>query len=348
MSPLENSVRLATTFLNAIAPDAVYAPGIVTIVSGANGLQVTSGSSGPVQVVDNPPAAFMPVRFQPFTLEPGPTVQFDEDGYPRVIAGSTGVFQTNPTTIAQWGLGAYARGEWDTAKKAADWLLAHQDAQGGFPLLFEHTNNPADTPAGAGYHLTPPWHSAVTQGNSMSLLIRMWKVTGDIAYRVAAERALDVCDTLVADGGIQGTLNGKPWFEETPDPTYPNHILNGSVFCLLGIGDVATIAGNPKAIDLWTRGEDSLRSNINAHIVWHPLAAGAPSPLPDPWMVYDLQVNGFPVVPNYLTDFYGEVHCELFEEMATRTGQDTYRLTAQSLRASLTEYINNPPTTPAS
>lgn len=289
--------------------------GSFTIDADANGFSVRT----------NPPA-FMPVRFLPFDLSPGPNVQFDTNGIPSVIIWSTGQFNQSPTTIAQWGLGGYARSDFAKAQKACDWLVTHQSANGGFPLTFNHS-------IPNGYNLTAPWYSAITQGNAISLLVRMWKVTGNEAYKDAAVAGLGLLATPVVQGGLKSSLNGKVWFEETADPAYPNHIFNGSVFALLGIHDLFQFTGEGEG--LWLEGEDSLRSNINAHIVWQPHQVAG---YPDPWGTYDLQVNGVPSMPNYLSDFYMQLHCELLEEMAARTGHSTYSLTAASLRTSLAAY----------
>lgn len=233
--------------------------------------------------------------------------------------------------IAQWGLGAYARRDDIIAKKAADWLVAHQAENGGFPLTVNH-----DFPHPKGYRLKAPWYSAVTQGNAMSLLSRLYKTTGDVRYRDAAVRALKLLTITVPDGGLVGTLNGRPWYEETPDPNFPNHIFNGSVFALLGAHDVWLYTGSELARQIWLAGKMSLRANLNAHIVWEPYQQAG---LPSPWMVYDLQVEGVPEIPTYVTDFYMKVHIQLLREMATRTNSIHYTEAADALQLSLDRYV---------
>jgi heparosan-N-sulfate-glucuronate 5-epimerase len=287
----------------------------------------------------------MPVRFASFILTAGPSVRFDTNGIPSVALWSTGEFVQNPTTIAQWGLGAYARADYETARKAADWLVAHQSANGGFPYDFN-----LDHPDPRAYHLKAPWYSAIAQGNSISLLSRMFISTGNTVYRDAAANALKPLMMPVAQGGLQGSVNGGVWFEEYPDPNFPSHVFNGSVFALLGIHDLAVLAGNADAQRLWAEGEASLAANINAHVVWAPFKTAG---LPDPWAVYDLPFNGVPEIPNYLTDFYMRVHIELMREMAARTGRPLYTTTADTLSVSLTSYLAThapvgrlPPSTP--
>lgn len=276
-------------------------------------------------VRNDAPPALLPPRFHSYIVVEGDTVRFDTAGIPMVRpwSGIDGAFHYNPTTVAQWGLGGYARGDYALAQKACEWLVEWQHPNGGFPLTFRHT-------VSGQYDLAPPWYSAISQGNAMSLLSRMYALTGNPLYRMAAKHALHLLDKPVAQGGLRSELNGGVWFEETPaDP--PNHIFNGSVFALLGIGDCAEHCGYGS--ELWTEGEASLRANINAHIVWAPFHESAPSNLPDPWGVYDLRAT-----PNYLGRFYMQLHCELIEEMAARTGHATYSGTAAALRAALAAY----------
>lgn len=290
------------------------------------------------------PAPFMPAFFVNALYtskveDPAWGVRFTDEGLPTVAIPALGKHALSATTIAQWGIAEYNRGRYDRAERAAHYLLSIQDDRGGFPLTFDH----AYTQNGAvvGYDLKAPWLSAITQGNAISLLSRMYVYSRVQAYRDAALAALGPLNTDTTAGGVRGYLNGGVWFEETPDPRYPNHIFNGSVFALLGIGDAATLLNDPLANAMWLDGEASLRANINAHIVWAPFAPGAPGNLPDPWMIYDLPVNGVPAIPNYLQAGYAEVHSALIEEMAARTGHATYAGTAAALRASLAIYLQN-------
>src|SRR5690606_14212596 len=160
-------------------------------------------------------------------LEAGDNVRVNDEGIPSVVVWSTGEFTQNPTTVAQWGLGAYARGDLTTARKASDWLLAHQSNNGGYPLIFDQS-------VPGAYRLLAPWYSAITQGNAISLLVRMWQVDDNPAYLDSAQKALRLLQIPVAEGGLQSSLSGGVWFEGTPDPAYPNHIFNISIFALLG------------------------------------------------------------------------------------------------------------------
>ncbi|MDW3681714.1 D-glucuronyl C5-epimerase family protein [Cupriavidus sp. CV2] len=283
------------------------------------------------------PEPLLPVIFEPFDLNKSPGVQFDSDGIPHIKIWSTGEFNANPTSVAQWGLGAYARyfkngAEIEKARifKAADWLIATQSQNGGFPLQFDH-----NYPHPNGYRLKAPWYSAVTQGNAISLLVRAYGESKDSKYRVAAGKALRVFTIPTTDGGLLGELNGMPWYEETPDPRDPNHIFNGFVFALLGINDYFLATGDRRALSLWSAGDASLRKNLDAFVVH---AAPEDATLPMPWSIYDLQHRNFEKKPNYLTDFYMGIHIALLREMFKRTGYAKYLEVAEQWERSLGEY----------
>lgn len=297
-------------------------------------------SPTPTPTPSGPPAAFMPARFRGVILANSPVILIDPDGVPTVKTWCDPNFVYSPTTIAQWGLGGYARGDMTLAKKAADWLISIQRPDGGFPLNFSCIYT-----GGQGYHLNAPWLSAIAQGNGISLLVRMYRITGDAAYLTAATAALKPLSLPMSRGGVQGMLNGSVWFEESPDPDFTDHTFNGSVFALLGIHDLWQIGGDLSAKALWEQGEASLRANLNAHWVWAPFAPGAPN-LPDPWMVYNLPPVSLGV-PNYLTDFYARVHIELYQEMFTRTLNPVYSNQAAILQDALAKYMAlHPPVPP--
>lgn len=304
--------------------------------SGGGGVVAPPPAPAPTPT-PTPPPALMPAFFSPVRLPPGPDIKYDAEGVPQVRIWCDQQIHYSPTTIAHWGLGAYARGEMDIARKAADWLLANQAPNGGFALMFD-----CWYPAGGGMWMRGPWYSAMTQGNVLSLLTRIWKVTGDTKYRDAAIRGLRIMTLTVEQGGVKSTLNGGVWFEETAVPGIENHILNGSIFGLMGIHDVWLYTGDTEAKTLWEAGEASQRANLNAHVIWAPFKDPTLK-LPDPWMQYELPVNGLPEMPNYLTDHYMKVHIQQYLEMALRTNRPEYSQMATIMQGQLVKYLEMNP-----
>ena len=133
------------------------------------------------------------------------------------------------------------------AKTSADYLLAAQEAStGGWPIRVTRTF--------AFSHLFAlkssderGWYSAMSQGQAISLLCRVYAETGESAYWRAASDALAPFSVDVARGGVRAYfLNSSDlvWFEEYP--TRPSHlfVLNGFLYSLLGLADFLHICSS--------------------------------------------------------------------------------------------------------
>lgn len=184
-------------------------------------------------------------------------VQLDENGIPMV--NRSGVYVYNPVTISQWGLQEYSyyvlrnnAANAQNAIKAADWLLANQDSSTGIWYY-----NFDFTVAKMGVTLYAPWGSAMAQGQAISLLTRVYAYTQDNRYLVASELALEPLKIDVADGGLTTDFFGHPYYEEYPT-TPPSFTLNGFMFTLLGLYDLATIIPDSEALNLFNTGMNTL------------------------------------------------------------------------------------------
>jgi hypothetical protein len=188
------------------------------------------------------------------------TVKADEEGWPPSWLNP----RTPYVAQAQWGLGSYERylatGEerWlEWALGAARHLAASQELEGrlrgGLPYResFPHT-----------FHLSPPWLSAMAQGQAASLLVRLHRESGDESLAEAACRALLPLDVPVAEGGVRAELDGGPFYEEYPT-TPSSYVLNGGIFALWGCHDVAAALDDELAVRLWRDGLDVLAASID-------------------------------------------------------------------------------------
>ena len=91
----------------------------------------------------------------------------------------------------------------------------------------------------------------------MSLLTRIYRVTGKRDYLDAAVRGLRPLQIPVSRGGLRTVFLGHPFYEEYP--TRPaSLVLNGFMFTLLGLYDVARLAPHSAAHELYTSGVRSL------------------------------------------------------------------------------------------
>jgi heparosan-N-sulfate-glucuronate 5-epimerase len=101
--------------------------------------------------------------------------------------------------------------------------------------------------------------SAMNQGEAMSVLCRAWQATGNSRYLEAALGCLEPFEIPVEAGGVLGNISmiNCPWYEE--DPALPlRHILNGMIYSLWGLSDLAVAAKNKRAQELFDTGVESL------------------------------------------------------------------------------------------
>jgi hypothetical protein len=188
--------------------------------------------------------------------------------------------------IAQWGLGSHERwlaGEGDQwlagARACADHMLAEQEEDGSWVHRFRY---PHSLP------LPPGWLSAMAQGEGASLLLRVATATGEDRYADAARRALAPMP--------YATLDGKPWPEEYPTQP-PSYVLNGAIFAMWGLHDVALALGDEQARAAFEEAHASLVANL------HRWDTGR-------WSLYDL----FPhPLSNPASSFYHRLHISQLE-----------------------------------
>jgi heparosan-N-sulfate-glucuronate 5-epimerase len=234
-----------------------------------------------------------------FFLPVGP--QIDPDGvrgYPidlRIKAQDADGIDTDPgpdilyVGLTQYALGCFERwlAEGDerwlhAASTTAERLLDAQDRDGSWYHYapFPHT-----------FPLRPPWASGITQGQAASLFTRLYLETGEERLAEAAVLALAPLTTPQRDGGVGGELGGRPWPEEYP--TSPqSHVLNGAIFALWGMRDVAVGLSNDTAGRNFREGIDSLLANL------HRYDTGS-------WSLYAL----FPhPILNRASSFYHDLH----------------------------------------
>ncbi|XP_042608627.1 glucuronic acid epimerase a [Cyprinus carpio] len=142
---------------------------------------------------------------------------------------------------------------------ASDWLLHNQDEHGGWPIKVTRK-------LGEGFKsLEPGWYSAMAQGQAMSTLVRAYLVTHNPAYLGAAIRATSPFKRTSEHGGVKATfMNKYDWYEEYPT-TPSSFVLNGFIYSLIGLYDVAETAGNKlgrEAGVLFSQGLESLKAML--------------------------------------------------------------------------------------
>ncbi|XP_062404270.1 glucuronic acid epimerase a [Sardina pilchardus] len=142
---------------------------------------------------------------------------------------------------------------------AARWLLRHQDERGGWPIRVARR-------LGEGFRpLEPGWYSATAQGQGMSALVRAYLLTRDPAFLSAALRATGPLKRPAEQHGVKAVfMNKLDWYEEYPT-TPSSFVLNGFIYALIGLHDVAETAGDKlghEAEVLFSRGIESLKAML--------------------------------------------------------------------------------------
>ena len=192
---------------------------------------------------------------------------FDDAGIPLLdYRGELGR-QYNPIAVAQYGLAAYNQlrrsdeSQWrDKVVAVADWLAGNLEPNvHGVPVWHHHFDwEYRDT-------LRAPWYSGLAQGQGISLLVRAHLETGEARYLEAAGRAFEpMCLTVPQGGVIHVDERGDKWIEEyIVDP--PTHILNGFLWGVWGVRDLAMVTSRPDAKELWEASVKTLSRNLETY-----------------------------------------------------------------------------------
>lgn len=192
---------------------------------------------------------------------------------------------------------------------ASDWLLHNQDEHGGWPIKVTRK-------LGEGFKsLEPGWYSAMAQGQAMSTLVRAYLVTHNPSYLGAAIRATSPFKRTPEQHGVKATFMNKfDWYEEYPT-TPSSFVLNGFIYSLIGLYDVAETAGNKlgrEAGILFSQGLESLK----AMLPLFDTGSGT---------VYDLRHFTLGVAPNLARWDYHTTHINQLQLLASIDGAPIFR-----------------------
>jgi len=191
---------------------------------------------------------------------------FDPKGIPMVNYGRKIGIHYNPVTIAQYSLAhlsLFIRTKNDKYKKifldGAEWFLANVLVHKNDSLVWFYKFDLTEC------GLKSPWISAMAQGLVVSVLIRASQMTGNRNFLDIAEKAVNVFDVPVIEGGVMSTFpDGGIVFEEYPTGS-TNCVLNGFIFSILGLYDLFVFTKNKKAEKLFNQSKKSLKDNIKRY-----------------------------------------------------------------------------------
>jgi len=239
------------------------------------------------------------------------TALLDADGIPMLdYRGALGP-QYNPIAIAQYGLGNYNQwkrvgepGRRENFLRIADWLLAHRERNAaGLWMWMHHFDwEYRDT-------LRAPWYSALAQGQGISVLVRAYRETGDARYLDGAREACRSFCVDIGQGGVRFVdKSGDAWYEEyIVNP--PTHILNGAIWAIWGLYDLALVTG-----------ESEVRLQFDAAA--RTIARNLPLFDLGFWSLYEQAGKALPMVAS---GFYHKLHITQLKIMHTLTGDAAFR-----------------------
>ncbi|MBS1886875.1 MAG: hypothetical protein JSU06_06770 [Actinobacteria bacterium] len=219
--------------------------------------------------------------------------------------------------IAQFALGLWERrldGE-DTDAAflgAVEWLLEQvvEDA--------DQAVWPIGLPV-AKYGLEPGWVSAMGQGQAISTVLRAHVLTGEPRYLELARKALRPLLLPVAEGGAQREIDGAVVLEEY-STAKPCAVLNGWIFALWGVHEVALAGGDEDARALFARSAAGVVELLPRYDVgW--------------WSRYSLYDHGR---PDLAKPFYQRLHPVMLEGLELITHDPVLGEYARRWRAQLT------------
>jgi hypothetical protein len=187
--------------------------------------------------------------------------------------------------------------------EGATWLAGALEDEGGLPYLF---------PMPHTYAISPPWYSAMAQGEAASVFVRAALSLQDDSFAEAAERAIRPL-TMERSSVVEQTPEG-PVLQEYPTRP-PSHVLNGWMFALWGLYDVAMLAERagrtaPEADRAFRDGTTALVRRIDLY------DAGLG------WSRYDLYPHR---LVHVASPFYHRLHVALLKATADLTGEDALR-----------------------
>lgn len=197
--------------------------------------------------------------------------------------------RANPVSILQLGLGALQLGDEQRLSLVADvvaWVERTADERGLLAYRF---------PMPHTFALDPPWHSALAQGEAVSLLVRAAPALDRPELLELAERV--AVPLLDPDSHLVAATPDGPVLQEYPTSP-PAHVLNGWLIALWGLFDLAHASGTAgtiarEAAAAFAAGSAAVGERIDRYRI----ALG--------WSLYDLYPHP---LPNVASPFYHRLH----------------------------------------
>ena len=224
----------------------------------------------------------------------------DDHGIPMILVdGGEKIYF--PTSVFQYSLGLWdmylERGDEEKKERflsLSEWALNNQRADGSWDCF------------GAikySIHFTV---SSMGQGEGISVLLRAYKLTGDVKWLEASRRAVKFMMIRLEDGGTLLVDGEDHYFEEYPDMSgYKRTILNGWIFSLFGIYDYLKTEDDEKVRSVFEKSVATLKRHLPDYDAGY-------------WSFYDR-------TGRVASPAYHELHIALLRVFSDITKDDFYR-----------------------
>ncbi|HWR38206.1 MAG TPA: D-glucuronyl C5-epimerase family protein [Patescibacteria group bacterium] len=195
--------------------------------------------------------------------------QFDSEGYPvYFVNGKNNRHPTHLVQIALQQISLYTmngkQSDLDIAKKYADYVVSivkvreFQNIKYGLVSIdFFNSHYP---------FLGNTWISGLLQGQTLSLMLRMYQVTGDEQYRNTAELMYESYKLPHEQGGFV-SKNGKDLYFDECVSEPATHIVNGHIYAVMGLLDYWRVYRKPETENMLKESIETVERNLARYTV---------------------------------------------------------------------------------
>ena len=245
------------------------------------------------------------------------SMEFDDQGIIMmshyVDDENSGGHYYSPVKIAHYALAAYndyitdGRQEMlDIFNKHIDFLkenYVHFNDDGETAIWLTPSTNPK-------YNIPVNYKSSIVQGLVISALSRAYVLNKDELALELANKATKILSVPVEEGGLLADSKWGKMYEEYPCTPY-SHVINGFMFCLMGLYDLYLVNQKEETKQLFDEGIESLLKVLDDWIM--PF-----------WSKYDLWdlTNG--KKENLATRHYHYLHIDQLDIMYQLSGREEF------------------------
>lgn len=176
------------------------------------------------------------------------------------------------------------------------------------------------------YDLGKNYVSAIVQGLIISVLARAYIIKQDESYLDTALKASKPLTIPVEEGGLLAKSKWGKAYEEYPCEPY-SHVINGFIFCLIGLKDLHMVSKNDKIGDLFDTGVETLIKMIDGWILPY-------------WSKYDLLDITKGSTINLATRHYHYLHIDQLEIMWILTDKIIFKECMEKLMSQMNNPLN--------